>query len=359
MRTPRIHIAKDGTRSYRIQVRVKGHPTVSVTRATAREARLAALEEEANIRAGRFKDREDRRRTLADLIDAYTKARRAQVPAGTWKSREPQLRCWRKVLGSYFLGAITPAMVEEALGGLDLAGSTRNRYLSALSIVFDHGARSLRWCTENPCRLVARLPEEPNPHQHLEDDGQTRAALAACAASPEPLLYPAVLGYLLTGRRLNEQRGLCWDEPSYRAAMGGPYAPSGWVDWERGVATVPHPKNRKPLVYPVPDVVLALWRRIPRVVGNPFLFASASTRGPAWLDRALSRAMATAGLKVTAHGLRHTCATVVGEEGGTGFDVMAVLGQRSLAAANAYVHARLAHVRNVQDRVGERVLGGN
>lgn len=63
-----------GDVSYRVRVRLKGHPIQTATFRRLTDAKRWAQQTEAAIREGRhFKTREAKKHTLADLIDRYAR----------------------------------------------------------------------------------------------------------------------------------------------------------------------------------------------------------------------------------------------------------------------------------------------
>jgi len=66
--------AKDGSPSYRVEVRLKGHPAQRATFSRITDAKAWARDTESDIKHGRhFKTTEAKRHTLAGLVDRYTR----------------------------------------------------------------------------------------------------------------------------------------------------------------------------------------------------------------------------------------------------------------------------------------------
>lgn len=67
-------ISSDKDVTYRVKVRLRGHPAESATFERLTDARMWAQKTEAAMREGRhFKTAEAKRHTLAELIDRYIK----------------------------------------------------------------------------------------------------------------------------------------------------------------------------------------------------------------------------------------------------------------------------------------------
>lgn len=74
MATIQKRTIKDGSVSYRVQVRLKGHPTETASFDRLTDAKRWAGQTEAAIREGRhFKTTEAKKHTLAETIDRYIK----------------------------------------------------------------------------------------------------------------------------------------------------------------------------------------------------------------------------------------------------------------------------------------------
>ena len=113
--TPRK--SKDGSASYQVKVRLKGHPTASATFSRKTDARRWAQETETHIREGRyFSSTEARKRSVADLIDRYL----ADVLPGKKDVAAParQLASWKNRIGHLMLADVTPAVLSEARDSL-------------------------------------------------------------------------------------------------------------------------------------------------------------------------------------------------------------------------------------------------
>src|SRR5699024_4429343 len=102
----------EGKVSYRVKLRLKGHPTQTATFARKTDAKRWAQQTETAIREGRyFQTIEARRHTVAELIARYI---REVLPFK--KSSQDQKRhllWWQTEIGLHLLSEITPAVVVE------------------------------------------------------------------------------------------------------------------------------------------------------------------------------------------------------------------------------------------------------
>lgn len=129
--------ADDGTRSYRVKIRLKGQPAVSASFVRLTDAKRWAQSTEAAIREGRyFKTAEAKRHTLAlaDLIDRYEKEVLPSRPKNAKNTRR-NLRWWRAKLGAYSLADVTPARIVECRNQLLVTQTRRKRPMSPATVV--------------------------------------------------------------------------------------------------------------------------------------------------------------------------------------------------------------------------------
>ncbi|MGM0578959.1 MAG: tyrosine-type recombinase/integrase [Myxococcota bacterium] len=358
MATIQERTSSDGSKSYRVLVRLKGHPTQQATFQRKTDAKRWAQQTEAAIREGRFFDKvEARKHTLADLIDRYVRDVLPMKPKTGPKQRR-QLQWWKQELGAFVLADVTPARLAEARDKLSReptrqsdrrAPATVVRYLAALSHAFTIAVKEWGWLDSNPM-LKVRKPKEPRGRvRFLEDDERDRL-LEACRASDNAHLYPVVVLALSTGMRKGEILGLRWRD----------------VDLERGRIVLHETKNGERRVVPLAgkprevirehakvralDTDLVFPGRHPRGGGPPKL---ATIRGP-WL-----KAMEAAAVDdFRFHDLRHSAASYLAMNGATPSEIAAVLGHKTLQMVKRYAHLSDAHTATVVESMNARIFGG-
>lgn len=102
MATITLRTAADGAKTYKVEVRLKGHPAQRATFDRLTDAKKWAQATEAAIREGRhFKTTEAKRHTLADLVDRYAREVLPSKKDGAHQGR--QLDWWKGELGAYAL----------------------------------------------------------------------------------------------------------------------------------------------------------------------------------------------------------------------------------------------------------------
>lgn len=344
-----------GATSYKVEIRLKGHPAQRATFGRLTDARKWAQATEAAIREGRhFKTTEAKRHTLADLIDRYTREVLPQKRPKTIAAQEPQLAWWKDRIGTYALADVTPSLVVEYRDALaatvsqrrkgPLSASTVNRHLAALSHAFTVAWKEWGWVESNPVFAVSK-PKEPRGRVRFLDDGERDRLLTACRASGSPDLYPAVILALSTGARAQEVLGLRWPQ----------------VDLGRRVATLHETKNGERRVLPLAGPALDLLRERSKVrrLDTDLIFPGRRHPGnPVDLRTPFETALKAAGIEdFHWHDLRHTAASYLAMNGASLAEIAEVLGHKTLAMVKRYAHLSEAHTAGVVERMNARYFG--
>jgi len=296
---------------YRCQVRRKGYPTLSENFRTLKAARTWGRQHEALIDVGKAPLNTDaNNRTLHELIAQYTEDKDPVL------KKVRQLKWWDNQIGWMLLSNITPAVinaqitilkkspkqsggkVSKEIEGTVKSLSTVNRYHAAISSVFKHAKNPLFWLETNPA-LIERQAE-PDPIERYLDDEERESLLAACADSAWQGLLPMVWVALSTGEALKK--------------------------W----AKVRDLKND--WVFPAPT--------------NPTKYYKDFRSH--WLI-----AVEKAELKkhFRFHDLRHTTASYLASNNVNQATIMSIVGHKSLAASQRYMHLSVDHNADVLAKV--------
>ena len=221
---------------------------------------------------------------------------------------------------------MTRADVELFAVKVKGAGPQRNRVLQLLSRLFTEAER-WDWRPErsNPVRLVVRAVERPR-ERVLAPSELTALAVALDALEPaHPFPVNAVRVAAMTGLRISEVLGMRWER----------------VDVETGRAYLE--TKTGPRVLPLPAAVVNLLAGLPRISGNPWVFAGAkrgSAVGYKLTRDVFAKAVTGAGLTdVRLHDLRRSLATRLAGAGVNANILRDVLGHKSLVMSNRYVRA--------------------
>ena len=124
MATIEQRVTEDGTKSYRVKVRIKGHPARSATFSRKTDAKRWAAQTEAAIRERRhFEGIEAQKHTLAEAIDRYVRTVLPDKGQGTQDSQLTHLDWWKTQIGDITLADVTPQVLSAAREKAAAAGS--------------------------------------------------------------------------------------------------------------------------------------------------------------------------------------------------------------------------------------------
>ena len=344
---------KDGSTSFRVEVRLKGYPAQRATFSRLTDAKDWARDTESDIKRGRhFKTAEAKRHTLADLIDRYTRDVLPTKKPTTARAQQFQFDWWRSELGHLALADVTPAVLAEARDKLLSTPSKRGdplspayvvRHLSALSHAFTVAVQEWGWIEDNPVMKVKK-PTEPRGRVRFLSDSEREALLAACKDSSNPWLYTAVVVALSTGMRKAELMGLTWVD----------------VDLHQGRIVLHETKNNERRVVPLAGPALALLKEHAKVrrLDTELLFPGHNPAKPVDLRAPWETALKRAGIEdFRWHDLRHSTASYLAMNGASLAEIAEVLGHKTLAMVKRYAHLSEAHTASVVERMNARFLG--
>jgi integrase len=347
---------KDGSKSYRVQVRIAGFPPQTATFTRKTDAKAWAVKTEAALRDGRhFPAREAKRRTLAQLIDRWLAQVERDRPHALQKQRA-LLGWWKEQIGDYALAHVGPELIAEKRDALLAenigtaavpqyrAPATAKRYLAALSKAFSMAVKEWHWLADNPVLRVSKPSEGPGRVRYLSEEERVRL-LEACRTSGLRELELIVMLALSTGMRRGEILGMRWPD----------------VDLKRGQAVLHKTKNReRRAVTLLPRVVDLLQAHAKvRRLDTDLIFAQPRKDRPIDLSHWFEKAAAAAKLDdFRFHDLRHTTASYLAMSGATLAEIAAVLGHKTLAMVKRYAHLSDAHTGAVVQRMADKFLGG-
>lgn len=286
--------------------------------------------------------------------------------AGRDTTRPQRLSWWAGHIGHVALQDVTDDHVHAALeglsqcratyyAGLDAAGkpiykakrkaiapATINRYSASIAAVFTWAIKRRvapkGWV--HPCRSIERRAEHNEQTRFLSEEERVRV-LEACKASPYPHLYLLVLTALTTGARKGELLGLRWQD----------------IDHGHGVAYVGRSKNGDPKTLPLVPAVADLLRSFgARAAPSSLVFASSRNPSqPYAFEERWKEALRAAKVRnFRFHDLRHTCASMLAQNGATLLEIGDLLGHRQLQVTKRYSHLATGH----KAALVNRVLGG-
>jgi integrase len=348
-----------GGTSYRVKIRMKGHPPESATFERLTDAKKWAANTESAIREGRhFKTTEAKRRTVAELVDRY--ARDVLPGKKDAATQGAQLTWWKSEIGHLALADVTPARLADCRDKLAAtpippkspdasprrrAAATVTKYMATLSHALTLAHKEWRWIDENPFRSVTK-PTLPRGRVRFLSDDERARLLAACKESSNPWLYRVVVLALSTGARQMEIMGLSWDD----------------VDLQKGRAILHDTKNGERRALPLSGLALELLKEHAKIrrVDTALLFPSkANPQKPVDLRSPWETALKAAGVEnFRFHDLRHSCASYLAMNGASLAEIAEVLGHKTLAMVKRYAHLSDSHVSSVVERMNQKIFGG-
>ncbi len=111
-------ILQNGEISYRVQVRLKGHPIERATFARLTDAKRWAQSTEAAMRECRyFKGSLAKKHTVSEMIDRYLEKITHENPKRI-QDIKPMLQWWKSEIGYYLLSDLSRTIISDSLDKL-------------------------------------------------------------------------------------------------------------------------------------------------------------------------------------------------------------------------------------------------
>lgn len=255
-------------------------------------------------------------------------------------------------LGKYFLTHVTPSIIgglrDELLAGItrrntQRSTSTVNRYLAALSRVFNICVKEYGWLKENPVLLISRPKEAKGRERYLSLTEISRL-LDACRDSRSQFLYPIVVFALATGARRGEILNLKWED----------------VDFDRSIAIFRQTKNGESRSVSLTPLLVDSFMKEKkiRVILSAYIFPSQNGQKPADIETAWDGAIKIANLPgLRFHDLRHTASSHLAMNGASALEIAAILGHKTLAMVKRYSHLSTSSTAQVLTRMNDIIFG--
>ena len=345
-------ISENGDVSYRVKIRLKGHPLETATFEKKTDANKWVQDTESAMREGRhFKTTEAKKHSLKDLIDSYIKNELPKKPKNA-RNIETQLLWWSSEIGRYTLADVTPSLIadcrDQLLNGLTPNGTKRKnatvvRYLAALSVCLTYGVKEKEWLNDSPMRKVTK-PTEPRGRVRFLNYEERTKLLAACKASTNPYIYPVTVLALSTGARQGEIMNLTWDD----------------VDLKTGRAILQETKNGERRSIAITGHALNVLVELNKVrrIDTKLLFAGENPERPAVLSKPWVAAVEAAGItNFKFHDTRHSAASELAMNGATLHEIADILGHKTLAMVMRYAHLCKTHTSAVVASMNEKIFG--
>ena len=348
-----VRIAPGGTKAFILNYRVNGRER-RATLGRCSEISLREARERAGVELIRVRDGDDplRRRqkaaaapTVNEGLDRffgeYVPRRIADGRMGqrTAYDYEKQAnRTIRPALGKLKIAEVARHDIERAV---DKRGPIqRNRTLSLLRRLFNlFETWEYRPQHTNPVRGIERAREVPRDRVF----SPTEIGLLAEAVDDivDPFVASALRFLMVTGWRNGEALAMRWEH----------------IDFERGEITLPSTKTGRD-VRPVAGLALQAVANLPRINGNPFVFAGSygAAVGYKRLAQEFRGACEAAGIEnARLHDIRRSVATTAAAHGVSVLMLRDLLGHKTTAMANRYARRAGSALQETQDAVADRM----
>ena len=349
-----VRIAPGGTKAYVLDYRANGRRRLATlarcSEISLKEARAIAGRELVAIRAGEadpLRRRTDARHApavgdaLDKFLDEYAPRRIDQgrlSPRTLVEYRRQANGTIRPALGNLKIAEIVRADVERAVA--KCAPVERNRQLAFLSRLFNL-AEEWEWRSPNtnPARRIEKAREEPR--DRVLAPSEIQALGAALSEIDSPFAAAALRFLMLTGWRNGEALAIEWDK----------------VNFETGEIVLPSTKTGRDR-RTVGAAALEIIADLPRINGNPFVFAGARSSALSYktLHGALVRACARAEIEdCRLHDLRRTLATSAAASGLTLIGLRDLLNHKTTTMAARYARRTDSVLKQTQDEMADRM----
>ena len=367
----RERVSATGTKSYHVQVRIKGFPPQTKTFASKTMAKQWAAMVETELKAGRYLPRVvAERHTLAELIDRYRKEVLPQKKAKFIRDQTVHLDWWETKLGRYNLAELNSNLIAQARNALSTepygkAGSktaakdrvrapaTVVRYMGALSHALNTAVNEWGWMDKSPM-VGVKKPKVDNERRRFLSDDEIQRVLVSAKESENRFLYTVVLLALSTGMRQSEIMTLRW-----RNVLVEDGANMGLLVMEK---TKNGDARTSPLAEDAFTAVMALRDKViknnaGRVPASQLLFPSDTVENkPVEIRKAWETCRKRAELDdFRFHDLRHTAGSLLAMSGASTREIAEVLGHKTMAMAKRYSHLTQKHLGSVVATMNQRL----
>ena len=339
----------DGTKTFQVQIRLRGKKPIVATFRRKSDASKWIQNTESAIREGRFfPTSESHRKTVAEMIDRFLSETLPSRPKFRHEYTS-QLLFWKDEIGHLRLSEITKFEIAAGRDQLSktitrrhklMSPATVNRHLAALSSAFRVAIEEWGWLKENPVKHVKKLKEASGRIRFLSDDERHRL-FEACKLSNNPDLYDVVLLGLVTGARRMELWGLTWDD----------------IDLKNRIINFRHTKNNKIRGLPMTEESFQVFKKRSKVIRLDTKLIFPSKKDPqkpmdfrAPFQKALEEGQIS---NFKFHDLRHSCASYLAMNGVPIRTIAEILGHSNTSVTVRYSHLNQEHLKKSLDELSK------
>lgn len=352
MATITERLAKNGTKRFKAEVRLKGYSPQTATFKRLTDAKKWIQDTESAIREGRhFKTAEAKKHTVNEMIDRYLSG--AKLTKVQDEHTGLHLRRWKDEIGYMLLADVNAdviTQIKEKLLNEEFRGKPRSpttvlRYMASLSTVFTTAVRDWAWLEDSPMKNIKKPTAARGRVRFLSDDERERL-LVACKDSKNKQLYMCVILAISTGMRQAELFGLKWAD----------------VNLKERYIILNETKNGERRRVPLAGLVLELLQEHSKVrrLDTPLLFPGIKNPlSPIDLQTPWETARKKADITdFTWHDLRHCTASYLAMNGASMAEIAEILGHKTLSMVKRYAHLSDGHVSNVVASMNAKIFGG-
>ena len=343
-------INKEGKKSYRVKVRVKGYPVQTATFALKTKAKEWAVKTELAIKEGKyFSEVQAKKHTVGFIIDKYVKE---ILPSKTKvkKDWEGQLKWWKDKIGYYKLSDITPSVIvqlrqdlinEKRANNGKFSDTTVNRYITTIQCVFSIAVNEWELLEVNPFFKVKKLKEPRGRVRYLTEQ-EKDLLLEECKRANNPYLYPVVLLAISTGARKMEILTLKWKN----------------ILFDDGLIILYETKNNEtrsvPLVGKAKEVLKQLYEDRESDI---WVFPSQDGSKPFDVTRSWNKALKNTNIEdFRFHDLRHTAASYLAMSGSSLTVVGHILGHKTPQMTKKYSHLTNDYAKEAVENMSKKFI---
>ncbi len=359
---------KDGNISYRVKIRLKGHPTESASFKRLTDAKIWATSTESAIRENRhFKTREAKKHTLGEAIDKYLDNVLPQkFTSHEQRTRRPILAWWRDTLGHCVLADLDSVKFAEARDlllkkpsrkGNTLSPDSIKRYFLSISDVLKTCVIDWGWLEKSPLDDGrVKLPPLPKGRVRFLDDDERERLLKACKESEQEWLYLAVILAISTGMRQGELLNLHWKEPKT------PPKETAWgvIHLDKQAIVLHNTKNGEKRRVPLTSLAYQLLKQHAKIrrLDTTLVFPSPKNpQKPISFKRSWMTTLKKADIDdFRWHDLRHCTASYLIMNGASLAEAAEVLGHKTLQMTQRYAHLSDGHVSSVVESMNNEIF---
>jgi integrase len=311
------------------RIRQAAGPTRTLAEAVLRQKLQEVAEEKAGLTRLKVEDKR-----LSEIIPEFVQWTAAHARPNTARFYNEQLKNFPRIWRDVYLSRIDRRKVDSYIAIRKAEGvkpATINRDLVSLKRLFNK-AIEWRFALANPVKGVRLLKEQNERIRWLEPQ-EEKALLERCTGQLRDIVDVA----RLTGMRRGEVFGLTWAD----------------IDFQRGLVTLRETKGGRVRHFPLYGELREVFDRIPRMVGNPRLFAGSNGEPPVNFRRQWEAALKRSGVKdFRFHDLRHHFASLSVMSGMRIEALRDLLGHQTIQMTLRYAHLAPDYKRSELENLG-------